>query len=82
MDNPENETPQGPNPAPVREFINYIVGGLIAWGLIGWGLDLLLDTRWMVFLGALLGATAGLFLARHHLRHRRRGLPPSDEIDH
>ena len=57
---------------PVRETINYMIGGLIAWGLIGWGLDLLLDTRWILFAGALLGATAGYFLASHHQRHRRR----------
>ncbi len=81
MDNPETNRAQGPKQPRVREHVNYIVGGLIAWGLIGWGLDLLLDTRWIVFLGALLGATAGLFLARHHLRHRRRGFSPDDEID-
>ncbi|MFL4475274.1 hypothetical protein ACIPVK_14850 [Paeniglutamicibacter sp. MACA_103] len=82
MENPETDPGHAPKQAPTREYVNYIVGGLIAWGLIGWGLDLLLDTRWIVFLGALLGATAGLFLARHHLRHRRRGFPRSDEIDH
>lgn len=82
MDEHETAPGQGPNPAPAREYVNYAVGGLMAWGLIGWGLDLLLDTRWIVFLGALLGATAGLFLARHHVRHRRRGFPPHDEIDH
>lgn len=83
MENPD----LNPNPKPTtkrasaREYVNYVVGGLIAWGLIGWGLDLLLDTRWIVFLGALIGATAGWFLARHHLRHRRRGLSASHEID-
>ncbi len=82
MDNSEPDRSLEPKFASVREYANYIIGGLIAWGLIGWGLDLLLDTRWIVFLGALLGATAGYFLARHHLRHRSRGLPPSDEIDH
>jgi hypothetical protein len=81
MDNPETSPFQGPKQPRVREYVNYIVGGLIAWGLIGWGLDLLLDTRWIVFLGALLGATTGMFLARHHLRHRRRGFSPDDEID-
>lgn len=57
---------------PVRESINYMIGGLIAWGLIGWGLDLLLDTRWLLIVGALLGAIAGFFLARHHQRRRSR----------
>lgn len=82
MDNPETNPGQSPQRTAAREYANYIIGGLIAWGLIGWGLDLLLDTRWIVFPGALLGATAGVFLARHQLRHRRRGFLGSDEIDH
>lgn len=57
---------------PVRETINYMIGGLIAWGLIGWGLDLLLDTRWLLFVGALLGALAGFNLARYRQRRRSR----------
>jgi len=72
MDDHAKHPDEMPHERPVRELINYIVGGLIAWGLIGWGLDLLLDTRWILFVGALLGATAGYFLASHHQRHRRR----------
>lgn len=72
MENHVNRPDGLPRERPVREFINYIVGGLIAWGLIGWGLDILLDTRWILFVGALLGATAGYYLARHHQRRRSR----------
>ncbi|MGM0929328.1 MAG: hypothetical protein ACQEXN_06435 [Actinomycetota bacterium] len=60
--------------------LTYIVGGIIAWGLIGWGLDYLLDTRWLIFVGAVLGAGGGYYLARKHkltrgARRRHEGGP-------
>jgi len=45
---------------------SYIVGGIIVWSLIGWGLDYLWGTRWIVLLGALLGATGGFYLSHMH----------------
>lgn len=49
-----------------REFINYIVGGAIAFGLVGWGLDFLLQTRWIWIAGVATGALAGGLLANAH----------------
>ena len=45
---------------------SYIIGGLIVWSLIGWGLDYLWGTRWIVLLGALLGAAGGFYLSHMH----------------
>jgi len=45
---------------------SYIIGGIIVWSLIGWGLDYLWGTRWIVLLGALLGATGGFYLSHMH----------------
>ncbi|MDR6435897.1 F0F1-type ATP synthase assembly protein I [Paenarthrobacter nicotinovorans] len=45
---------------------SYIVGGIIVWSLIGWGLDNLWGTRWIVLLGALLGAAGGFYLSHMH----------------
>ena len=61
-------------------LLTYIVGGIIAWGLVGWGLDYLLDTRWLIFVGAVLGAGGGYYLARKHnltrgARRRHEGGP-------
>jgi len=56
-----------------REFINYIVGGMLAFGLIGWGLDFLLPTRWIWLAGVAIGAIAGGLLANaHRTAYRRR----------
>lgn len=45
---------------------SYIIGGIIVWSLIGWGLDNLWGTRWLVLLGALLGAAGGFYLSHMH----------------
>lgn len=45
---------------------SYIVGGIIVWSLIGWGLDILWGTRWIVLVGALLGAAGGFYLSHMH----------------
>ncbi|MEE1620850.1 AtpZ/AtpI family protein [Zafaria sp. Z1313] len=49
-----------------REYINYILGGIIAFGLIGWGLDYLLHAHWIMIAGAVLGAGSGFYLAHQH----------------
>jgi len=71
----DDSTYQGGN-----TVLTYIVGGIIAWGLIGWGLDYLLDTRWLIFAGAVLGAGGGYYLACKHkltrgARRRHEGGP-------
>ena len=45
---------------------SYIIGGIIVWSLIGWGLDYLWGTRWIVLVGALLGAAGGFYLSHMH----------------
>ena len=46
----------------------YIVVGCGFWSLVGWGADQLLGTRWLVIVGALLGAAAGIYLGYLHMR--------------
>ncbi|MGJ9402498.1 AtpZ/AtpI family protein [Arthrobacter sp. KK5.5] len=62
-----------------REFLNYTVGGILAWGLIGWILDYLLDTRWIWIFGAILGAGAGYYLAHQHRKARTSGSDPGEQ---
>ena len=45
---------------------SYIIGGILVWSLIGFGLDNLLDTRWLVLLGAFVGALGGFYLSYKH----------------
>lgn len=45
---------------------SYIIGGILVWSLIGWGLDNLLETRWIVLAGGLLGALGGFYLSHKH----------------
>ncbi|MFB0833227.1 hypothetical protein ACX8Z9_00445 [Arthrobacter halodurans] len=65
----------------LREFVNYTVGGILAWGLIGWGLDYLLQTRWIWIAGAVLGAGAGFYLAHLHRKARASGSDPGEHRD-
>jgi ATP synthase protein I len=64
-----NETAQAGNDGGYNAGIavfSYIIGGTIVWSLIGWGLDNLWGTRWIVLLGALLGAAGGFYLSHMH----------------
>lgn len=61
----ENDGNDGGYNAGIAVF-SYIVGGIIVWSLIGWGLDNLWGTRWIVLLGALLGAAGGFYLSHKH----------------
>ena len=54
---------------------SYIIGGIVVWSLIGWGLDNLLQTRWLVLAGALLGAAGGFYLSHMHNLTRSRSTP-------
>ena len=57
---------------------SYIIGGIIVWSLIGWGLDYLWGTRWIVLLGALLGAAGGFYLSHMHGLTSNRTSPGED----
>lgn len=46
----------------------YIVVGGGFWSLVGWGADHLLGTGWLVIVGAVLGAAAGIYLGYLHMR--------------
>ncbi|WP_251041734.1 hypothetical protein [Arthrobacter sp. ISL-30] len=60
---------------------SYIIGGIIVWSLIGWGLDNLWGTRWIVLLGALLGAAGGFYLSHMHGHTRLRSTAGESETD-
>jgi len=57
---------------------SYIIGGIIVWSLIGWGLDNLWGTRWIVLLGALLGAAGGFYLSHMHGLTRQSSNPSGE----
>lgn len=42
---------------------SYIIGGIVVWSLIGWVLDILLETRWIVLVGAIVGLLGGMYLS-------------------
>ncbi|MFK0005757.1 hypothetical protein ACIQTZ_01760 [Paenarthrobacter sp. NPDC090520] len=66
---PPTKSPDAPNDGGYNAGIavfSYIIGGIIVWSLIGWGLDNLWGTRWIVLLGALLGAAGGFYLSHMH----------------
>lgn len=48
----------------------YVVIGTAFWSLVGFGADRLLGTRWIVWLGAGIGAFAGFYLVYLHMRPR------------
>lgn len=47
----------------------YVAIGIGFWSLVGWGLDKLLGTHWIVWLGAGIGAFAGIYLVFVHLQN-------------
>lgn len=46
----------------------YILIGIGFWSLVGWGLDHVLRTHWIVWVGAGIGACAGIYLVYLHMR--------------
>ena len=56
----------------------YIVVGCGFWSLVGWGADQLLGTRWLVIVGALLGAAAGIYLGYLHMRQALNSGPSQE----
>ena len=52
----------------------YVVIGMGFWSLVGWGADHVLGTRWIVILGACIGAVSGVYIVYLHMQEGlRRG---------
>lgn len=60
--NPHNTDDNGGYNSGMIVF-SYIIGGIVIWSLIGWGLDILLETRGIVLIGAIVGLLGGLYLS-------------------
>lgn len=57
----------------------YIVVGGGFWSLVGWGADHLLGTGWLVIVGAVIGAAAGIYLGYLHMREGLNSSSPQME---
>lgn len=64
---------------PVREYITYIIGGILTLGLVGWILGMVLDRSWIIFVGAGLGAIFGVYIAWRHQVDRQRAQQNSNK---
>jgi hypothetical protein len=51
-----------------KYYVEYVLGGIIAWFLIGWGLDALFKTNFLRFVGLAVGIAGGIYMAK--LRQR------------
>ncbi|MFI7581425.1 hypothetical protein [Kocuria kalidii] len=59
----------------------YVVIGMGFWSLVGWGADRVLGTRWIVLLGACIGAASGVYVVYLHMQEGLRRSPSSDGAD-
>ena len=59
----------------------YVVIGMWFWSLVGWGADRVLGTRWIVVLGACIGAASGIYVVYLHMQEGLRRSPTSDGAD-
>jgi len=59
----------------------YVVIGMGFWSLVGWGADRVLGTRWIVILGACIGAASGIFVVYLHMQEGLRRSQSSDGAD-
>ncbi|GAA1760498.1 AtpZ/AtpI family protein [Kocuria aegyptia] len=59
----------------------YVVIGMGFWSLVGWGADRVLGTRWIVVLGACIGAASGVYVVYLHMQEGLRRSPSSDGAD-
>ncbi|MFE7632310.1 hypothetical protein [Kocuria sp. NPDC057446] len=59
----------------------YVVIGMGFWSLVGWGADRVLGTRWIVVLGACIGAASGIYVVYLHMQEGLRRSPSSDGAD-
>lgn len=63
---------------PAREYITYIIAGVISLGLVGWLLGMVLSLPWILFVGLGLGAVLGAYIAWRHLVDHKRSKEKSD----
>lgn len=57
---------------PAREYLTYILSGLITLGLVGWIVGLISHHVWFAYVGAGIGVLIGIYLAwRHHVDRQR-----------
>lgn len=49
----------------------YVMIGIGIWSLVGYGLDHLLDTTWIVWAGAAIGAFGGIYLVFIHMQQSK-----------
>ena len=59
----------------------YVVIGMGFWSLVGWGADRVLGTRWIVILGACIGAASGIYVVYLHMQEGLRRSQSSDGAD-
>ena len=59
----------------------YVVIGMGFWSLVGWGADRVLGTRWIVVLGACIGAASGIYVVYLHMQEGLRRSLTSDGPD-
>ncbi len=59
-------------------YVEYVLGGMIAWFLIGWGLDALFETNLLRFIGLAVGIAGGIYMAKLRQRLAAR---TSEEAD-
>jgi ATP synthase protein I len=59
----------------------YVVIGMGFWSLVGWGADRVLGTRWIVVLGACIGAASGIYVVYLHMQEGLRRSSSSDGAD-
>ncbi|MGQ1839646.1 AtpZ/AtpI family protein [Kocuria turfanensis] len=59
----------------------YVVIGMGFWSLVGWGADRVLGTRWIVVLGACIGAASGIYVVYLHMQEGLRRSQASDGAD-
>lgn len=59
----------------------YVVIGMGFWSLVGWGADRVLGTRWIVILGACIGAASGIYVVYLHMQEGLRRSQASDGAD-
>ncbi|MCJ8505105.1 AtpZ/AtpI family protein [Kocuria flava] len=59
---------EGGGAAGALATLAYVVIGIGFWSLVGWGADRVLGTRWIVVLGACIGAASGIYVVYLHMQ--------------
>lgn len=78
-----------PSPSEGWTVLSHLLSGIFLFGGLGWGLDALLDTRWFLLVGLLLGGAASFVLIYIRYVHVPPTLPdrggpagPQDRKEH